>query len=157
MLSLERLNNFPHIWNGLSRIIRVCGTINLNTERIPNQPPNGQREHPCFVVFARIVKSDQYDMFSSYNVIEAYKCNPGPFYLHGLSLIPGWISNHLTSKAWNEITCRFPSFNGCTVEVWKWIRNFIPHFIMDVITYPCYNSSHCMLVKATSGCNEQQM
>ena len=25
----------------------------------------------------------------------------------------------------------------CTVEVWEWISDFIPHLIMDVITYPC--------------------
>ena len=28
---------------------------------------------------------------------------------------------------------------GCTVEVWEWISNFIPHFIMGVITYPSWN------------------
>ena len=27
-------------------------------------------------------------------------------------------------------------YNGCTVEVWEWITNFIPHFITSVITYP---------------------
>ena len=38
---------------------------------------------------------------------------------------------------WGEITYPFPNFNGCTVEVWEWISNFIPHYIMDVITYLC--------------------
>ena len=28
-------------------------------------------------------------------------------------------------------------FNGLTVGLWGWIRNFIPHFIMGVIYYPC--------------------
>ena len=37
---------------------------------------------------------------------------------------------------WDEITYPFPNFNGCTIEVWAWISNFIPHFIMGVITYP---------------------
>ena len=37
------------------------------------------------------------------------------------------------------MTCPFPNFNGATVEVWKWISKFIPHFMMDVITYPCWN------------------
>ena len=37
---------------------------------------------------------------------------------------------------WGEITYQFPNFNGATVEVWKWIRKFIPHFIEHVITYP---------------------
>ena len=40
-------------------------------------------------------------------------------------------------KLWDEITYPFPNFNGCTVEVWEWISNFTPHFIIDVITYPC--------------------
>ena len=30
----------------------------------------------------------------------------------------------------------FPNFNGYTVAVWEWINNFIPHFIMAVITCP---------------------
>ena len=50
-----------------------------------------------------------------------------------------WISNHMPSKEWDEITYPYPNFNGCrwSVEVWEWIRNFIPHFIMDRIIYPC--------------------
>ena len=40
-----------------------------------------------------------------------------PFYLHGLILIPAWISNHMLSKVWDEITYPFLYFNGCTVEV----------------------------------------
>ena len=35
-----------------------------------------------------------------------------------------------------EITYPFQDFNGCTVEVYEWISNFIPYFITDVITYP---------------------
>ena len=34
------------------------------------------------------------------------------------------------------ISYAFPNFNSCTVAVWEWIINFIPHFILDVITYP---------------------
>ena len=41
----------------------------------------------------------------------------------------------------------FNNYNGCTVGVWEWISNFIPHFIMDVITYPCLGWSQTMLVK----------
>ena len=29
--------------------------------------------------------------------------------------------------------------NGCTVEVYEWIINSILHFIMDIITYPCWD------------------
>ena len=28
-----------------------------------------------------------------------------------------WISNHMHSKVWDEITYPFLNFNGCTVEV----------------------------------------
>ena len=30
------------------------------------------------------------------------------------------------------------NFNSCTIEVWEWINNFTPHFIMDVINYLLY-------------------
>ena len=54
-------------------------------------------------------------------------------------LIPAWVSNHMHSKVWNEITYPFLNFNGCTVEVLEWISDFILHFIMDVITYPYWD------------------
>ena len=47
-----------------------------------------------------------------------------------LIMLP-WISNHMISKVWGEITYPFPNFNGATVEVWEWISNLIPHFMMD--------------------------
>ena len=53
----------------------------------------------------------------------------------------------MPSKVWDEIIYPFPNFNGATIEVWKWVSNFIPHFIMGVITYPCYDLSQTMLVK----------
>ena len=39
----------------------------------------------------------------------------GPFYWHGLTLIPAWMSNHLPSKMWDEIIYPFPNFNGSTI------------------------------------------
>ena len=50
-----------------------------------------------------------------------------------LTLIPAWISHRTPSKMWNEITYPFP--------------NFTPHFIMYLITYPCWDRSSTMLVK----------
>ena len=50
-------------------------------------------------------------------------------------MITAWISNQKSSDAWSEITYLFPNFNGATVEVWEWKSNFIPHIIIDVITY----------------------
>ena len=62
----------------------------------------------------------------------------GSLYWHGLTLIPAWLSNHTPNKVWDEIVYPFPNFNGATIEVWEWIRNSTPHFIMGVITSPCW-------------------
>ena len=50
-------------------------------------------------------------------------------------------------EVWDEITYPFPNFNGCSVEVWEWISNFIPHLI--VITYPCWDKCSRCKVKTT--------
>ena len=55
-------------------------------------------------------------------------------------------SSH-ASKIWDEITYPFPNCNGCTVEILELISNFIPHLIMDMITYPCWDQNYSMLVK----------
>ena len=52
------------------------------------------------------------------------------------------------SKVSDEITYPFPNLNGATVEVWEWISNSTPHFIMDVIHAgiefkPCLKKDHC--------------
>ena len=41
---------------------------------------------------------------------------------------------------YDEITCPFPNFNGCTIEVWKWIRNFIRHFLY--VPFSCHGIHH---------------
>ena len=41
----------------------------------------------------------------------------GPFYKHGLTLIPAWISDYIHYKVWYEITYPFLNVNGATVEV----------------------------------------
>ena len=60
---------------------------------------------------------------------------------------PRWIINHTPCNVWDEITYPFPNFNGCTVDVWEWINNFIPHFIMDVITYLCWDQRLIYIVE----------
>ena len=50
------------------------------------------------------------------------------FYWHGLTLILVCIGNCTPRKVWDEIIYAFPNFNGCTVDVWKWIGNFILRF-----------------------------
>ena len=57
------------------------------------------------------------------------------------TFIPNMDNIHMFSKMWDEITYPFPNLNGRTVEVQEWISNFIPHFVMDVITNPCWNSN----------------
>ena len=59
------------------------------------------------------------------------------FYLHGLTLIPAWISNYTHYNVWDEMTYPFLNFKDATVEVSEWINNFISHFTGYVITYPC--------------------
>ena len=60
-----------------------------------------------------------------------------PFFWHGLALITAWVSNHMYSKVWDEITYLFPKFNGFANEVWESISNSTPHFILYVVTYLC--------------------
>ena len=45
----------------------------------------------------------------------------------------------MPSKVWEEIINPFLNINGSTVEVKEWISNYIPHNLMDVITYPCWD------------------
>ena len=65
----------------------------------------------------------------------------------GLTLMSVWINNHMPSKVWGEITYHFPNISGCTAEVWEWMSNFIPHILMDVITYPSWDLSKKMFIK----------
>ena len=63
------------------------------------------------------------------------------FQWHGLTLIPAWMSNYTHYEKVYEINYPFTDLNGCTVENCKWVSNFIPHFIMDLITYPSWDYS----------------
>ena len=42
----------------------------------------------------------------------------------------------MPAKVWDEITYTFLNFSGTNIEGKESVSNFIPHFIMDVITYP---------------------
>ena len=59
----------------------------------------------------------------------------GPFY-YQLTWISAWISNHIHSKNWDEITYPFSNFND-TIEVWERISHVTLHIMMDVMIYPC--------------------
>ena len=57
----------------------------------------------------------------------------------------------MPGRVWDGITYQFSNLNGCSVEVWEWIINFIPHFIMDVIIHSWWDLSWTMLVKGAPG------
>ena len=105
-----------------------------------------QKEHiwclnlPCITIQIYPVQTILHTRWGISNFL-SYGCyNPwAPFTKQGLTLIPACISNHMASKVWDEITYPFPNLNGWSVEVWEWISHFIPHSIMDVITYPCWD------------------
>ena len=43
-------------------------------------------------------------------------------------------------EVWNEITYPIQNFiNGNAIEVCEWTSNFIPYFMIDLITYPCWD------------------
>ena len=54
-----------------------------------------------------------------------------------LTFIPASIGNNMPRKVSDEIIYPFPNFNGVVVEIWE--CNIFPHFIMDVISHPCWS------------------
>ena len=50
-----------------------------------------------------------------------------------------WLSLQNGQKITCPMKCGVKYLIGCTVEVWEWISYSIPYFIMDVITYPCWD------------------
>ena len=67
----------------------------------------------------------------------------GLFYLLSwLNVNPTCISNYIHHKVWDEITYPFPNIKGCTVEVWIWIINFVPHFnLRNVVLFIIINTT----------------
>ena len=76
--------------------------------------------------------------FTAANAANNRKKARSPFNQHWFILSPAWISNHMSSKVWDEITYHFPNFNASTVEVY-----------MVIITYPCWYQGYPILVKET--------
>ena len=50
-----------------------------------------------------------------------------------ITLIPAWISNHMPSRVWDEITCPFQNFNSCIVGVWE--RIISSHTFLNECNY----------------------
>ena len=65
----------------------------------------------------------------------------GPFYQNGLTLIPACVGNYIQYKVWDEISYPSPNIDGFIVEGWELISNFIPHFTVRVVTYPCWDEN----------------
>ena len=63
--------------------------------------------------------------------------HPGPFLLTWINFNPRMEVVYTHYKMWDEIIHPFLNVKHATVEVWEWIRNFIPHFTGHGITYPC--------------------
>ena len=56
-------------------------------------------------------------------------------------LLLRWIDFHPSMDKWlrAQLSVRWIHLTiPCTVEVWKWMNNFTPQFMIDVITYPCW-------------------
>ena len=62
--------------------------------------------------------------------------SPQTLLLTQFSLIPSF-DKKLHAQWMNEIIHQYPNSNGATVEVWKWVSNFIQNFIMAATTCPC--------------------
>ena len=64
----------------------------------------------------------------------AFNAARGPFYQHGVSVIPPWISDYIHYKVWDEFTYPFTNFTGATIEIWEWIGNFLMHLACDYLS-----------------------
>ena len=71
----------------------------------------------------------------------------GSFYQHRLTLIQAWISNLMFSVGWKYVSIsKLQRLHRCSLG---WIRNFIPHFMMNAIIYSCCDYFFFMLVKGS--------
>ena len=97
-----------------------------------------------------IIYSIRVKVQKSYQVVTDVgfvNCYPQGSFSLTLTLVPAWRSNQISGKGWYEKTYAFQNIKDCTVEVWVSISNFIPHFIIDAITKPCWDGIYSMLVK----------
>ena len=64
--------------------------------------------------------------------------------LRSLSLTWFNFNSSMLSKMQDEITYPFPNFSEYPFEVWEWMSNLIPLYIMGVVTYPGWDKSKYM-------------
>ena len=87
----------------------------------------------------------------SYAILERSKFGLVVSYIHGteailltyLKLIPAWISSCIhCNVGWQYLW--ISKLQGTLVEVWKWINNFIPHFVwMQCLIHIVLNVQTC--------------
>ena len=70
-----------------------------------------------------------------------------PFYQHGLNLTLAWISDHMLSKVWDEITHPLPNFHICTIKRLEQTDDFNLGSTMDVIICTFRIKTQSVLVK----------
>ena len=59
----------------------------------------------CGNVFKRLISKENCELNENFVVTTLLSVGyQGVFYLHGLTLIPVWISNYMPSKLWDEFT-----------------------------------------------------
>ena len=83
-----------------------------------NTKETTQRDHPCNIIeaWSEALNLPLYSVHSkSSRMIELHFQIWAPFYKHGLTLIPAWISNYTHYNMWDEIIHPFLNFNGTTV------------------------------------------
>ena len=56
--------------------------------------------------------------------------------------INGSLNNHCWSYAC-EITHPFTNLNSASIDIWERISNFIPHYLMEMITVPSIKTIQC--------------
>ena len=123
-------------------LIKVCVTPDKAVQSLPYS-----LTHPLYIKHVSRVThfTSRYDRNEIYRYpmsrwIAVISGNDKAFCYHGLTWIPVWISNHMSNKLWDEISYPFLIFNGCTVEGWGWISNFIQRVVVeDVIPYVCWD------------------
>ena len=109
--------------------------------------PQGDKAQNTLWSYCNIVNCNVYCMAYSMAIANVQcvqipsKSRSSLIYWHESTLIPAWKSNDRPCKVYGETTYSFPNFHIYTMDVCEWISNSIIHFIMDVMTYPCWDLS----------------
>ena len=120
--------NFPHKWPVTRKMFPFDDVIMCKDQVKCMQPDPRHPEHDN-------TKQSWVNVSSPRNPYS----NRGPFLLTWINLNAIMYKFLHPLLVWDEITYPFPNFNDCTVEVWEWINDLIPHLPVHVIAYPCWD------------------